>query len=316
MSATIRTKLRRLALATAGVWTFSSTPAAAFDRCGYSPAGAPCFGAYSTSSVSVRDATDNTFDFGFDVKTDALGSDDYSPPTPPPIPQSSGRAEGAEWTWQTNFVQLGSGVASGWAESNLRSGTLKGFVETSGSVLKGAWGSAGFVAGIADVLLFQVPTSVAQFDIDFGVVFDGSITTDSPAPLLSTAQVSLYAFQVDVGRGVSTEFSASAPGSYGGLLERTLTVLRTSTVGDYWTAQVAIDFDLKLTAYPDAYAHQFDFSNTARLQFSAPDDLAYTSASGVFLTPVPEPSSAWLLGIGLLAFRIKRALLSAPMRCA
>jgi hypothetical protein len=50
---------------------------------------------------------------------------------------------------------------------------------------------------------------------------------------------------------------------------------------------------------------RIDFGNTARLSLVMPSDVTVTSASGVFLTPVPEPPAALLLvaGVAVLALR-------------
>jgi hypothetical protein len=44
-----------------------------------------------------------------------------------------------------------------------------------------------------------------------------------------------------------------------------------------------------------------DFSNTATVRMRLPDGASFQSESGVFLTAVPEPASAGLLGLGLAA---------------
>lgn len=44
-----------------------------------------------------------------------------------------------------------------------------------------------------------------------------------------------------------------------------------------------------------------DFSNTATVRLTLPEESSFRSESGVFLTAVPEPASAGLLGLGLAA---------------
>ena len=44
-----------------------------------------------------------------------------------------------------------------------------------------------------------------------------------------------------------------------------------------------------------------DFGNTAQLAVILPEGLSFTSSSGVFLTPVPEPAAVWLIAVALLA---------------
>lgn len=49
-----------------------------------------------------------------------------------------------------------------------------------------------------------------------------------------------------------------------------------------------------------------DFSNTATVRLTLPDDSSYVSESGVFLSAVPEPASSALLVLGLAALAAMR----------
>lgn len=66
---------------------------------------------------------------------------------------------------------------------------------------------------------------------------------------------------------------------------------------------MGIEAFLRLSSGDGDGSYAIDFYNTARLELLVPDGVAWDSASGVFLSAVPEPGSATLLlfGAGILA---------------
>jgi hypothetical protein len=88
-------------------------------------------------------------------------------------------------------------------------------------------------------------------------------------------------------------------------VDRLLSVQRTVTPENPAFSFVAA---LQLTANAGGTA---DFSNTATMMFELPPGLSFTSASGVFLSPIPEPMTAALfaLGLGVLCARRKELAL-------
>lgn len=84
-------------------------------------------------------------------------------------------------------------------------------------------------------------------------------------------------------------------------VDRLFSVQRTLTPENSTFSFVAA---LQLTANAGGTA---DFSHTATMMFELPPGLTFTSASGVFLSPVPEPMTAALfaLGVGVLCVRRK-----------
>lgn len=65
---------------------------------------------------------------------------------------------------------------------------------------------------------------------------------------------------------------------------------------DVWGDDPTLGFRIGLLAGGPA-----DFSNTATVALTLPDGSTFVSESGVFLSAVPEPTSAWLLALGLVA---------------
>jgi len=103
------------------------------------------------------------------------------------------------------------------------------------------------------------------------------------------------------------------PLSLAGVIDGKLVVQGEVLPNNHFTFWAAVD--LQTFSYPIGLYAEIDASQTARMSYSLPDGYTLTSASGVFLTAVPEPSTALLVLAGGL-WLVWRARAAAPRtRC-
>jgi hypothetical protein len=181
------------------------------------------------------------------------------------------------------------------------SGTVKVNFDVDGTLRN--FRPAGIVAIDASVRLYDVTAWTSYFASTGGLQYVAKNGSQSP-----------FADQVGVAfdnhgvRGAAAPTCASqfintcVTSSNGVVVPVALALTGSAAVqaGHLYLAQLQIQL-YTFTSVPSSAQQLADFSHTAAFSFSNLNGLGYTSASGVFLSAVPEPASALLLAAGVLA---------------
>jgi hypothetical protein len=198
-------------------------------------------------------------------------------------------------------------AVSSSATADLASGELHLYSSDANNYNGNGGGGVGpvAIAGLADTLNFFNADATSSTVWDFAATFsfDGTVTNpgneaigDGNGTYISLGGVTAL-WAVSPESGVNCP-SAEIPGAYETLTcsyTDWVTTVTESITGP--TATIPVGMGMWLDADGNDVA---DFSQTAAVSLSLPEDVSFTSASGVFLTaPVPEPSAGWLALIGL-----------------
>jgi hypothetical protein len=202
-------------------------------------------------------------------------------------------------------VRYGETVAGGRVAGDLRTGVFGFELEaTTGST--GTFAETRLFSAISDVVSFRVPQHYEFLTIDLTLVVSGYARNPSaPTPNWPLIGASFTADNVDF---ASTQFHsgltvvAGVGGSFETTISRTFSIPRSSLAPDYWTTnqwlQATVQGFFQHGQGLDADVHMLD---GARLTMWVPEDVTYSSRSGVFLVgaAVPEARTSVLMAIGL-----------------
>jgi len=166
---------------------------------------------------------------------------------------------------------------------NFQEGTLRFFATTQddGTASVKAAGSAWLV----DTLTLDWGSRTDPFDLGVKLTVSGSNT----ATILNSASASL-----SVSVGTESQAQQLSLVSFSGSQDILLTFRIDPSTSSH---TMSIDTLLSIGYITDGTA---DFFHTASLSLDLPEGVTFSSASGVFLHPVPLPGAVWLLGSGLL----------------
>lgn len=197
---------------------------------------------------------------------------------------------------QSSFSQdttNGLVTGSAYAAADLSAGTVRAASSGSSTIVNGPFGVGATLAELSDALTFTIagagPTTVTDIVVTY--TLDG---TDSFGPLAIYNQTdslffgsALTEFYSDTAQSwASANFVSSSPND--GVFQGVYALVG-STVVLPLTLSLVVDCEDGCTA---------DFSNTGMIGLSLPSNVSFTSASGVFLTATPEPSSWTMMLIG------------------
>jgi hypothetical protein len=191
------------------------------------------------------------------------------------------------------------------ASSNIQTGSLKVFTSaisdpgSSGSAGSTSLGMPQVLAHLEDDLVFT-PSNSDPYDVTLSMFITGSLVLDPSTTYFSLAEVLL---NPGPGQTVLDAEPLTPGGSVNELRQVSLTLSGVSSVYVFAALEsyiYSIDGGGKQSIA--------DLSHTAQLAITLPEGVTMTSASGLFLTAVPEPD-AWLLmaiGVLVLGFYLRR----------
>jgi hypothetical protein len=204
-------------------------------------------------------------------------------------------------TSQTPTGPIVSSVfANATAIANLGTGQLQAFARADGPS-----------TATAKAIFYDILTLIPQggfVDSSFPVTFN--LTVDSVlsgnALVADELQVSSLLNSKDV---LGSLCSGSITGCFGNTsLTATVNVLTSNPIV-FVQSFLSVNADNCRNGYPNCSMNLngiADAGHTAQISLQLPPGFTFTSDSGVFLTQVPEPNTAWLLTSGLLAIATTR----------
>lgn len=186
----------------------------------------------------------------------------------------------SSYSWNPTIPEAAIHGAADGADGTVRAGA-----STLGAIYPAT--SAAMSVAYWDTLTFS-----ADADIVFSWHFDGHIDAERPGSYTGGGGVSMA---VNLGPTFGWTYNDDRLGDYD--LTASTTVHVTAGQGLY--------VELGLSAKADSYGIQSDFGHTGRMAIDLPAGVAFTSASGTFLSAapatVPEPPSLVLAALGIAA---------------
>lgn len=205
----------------------------------------------------------------------------------------------------SHSLQAGARSTSAATRADLRSGSLG--LRFNNLASAGPPTGEFVEVGLYEVLQFEVAAGTPSFTVAVAMAVHGNVVASDffGLPLL-TAGVRLVGAGSRVGPTAGADLVVTAAGRYDTVLHFTAQVFDLGDGSRPWSAAVGLAATLKAQPFATAL-YDLDFINTATLSVALPAGVAMQSASGLFLTPVPEPATAWLALAGLAVLAARRA---------
>ncbi len=160
---------------------------------------------------------------------------------------------------------------------------------------------AGIVAIDASVRLYNVTSWTSYFGNTGGQQFVAKNGSGSPFPDQVGFAFDNYGVRGAAAASCASQFINTCVTSSNGLAQAVSFSLGASApvlAGNLYLVQLQVSL-YTFSAVPGTAQQTADFSHTAAFRFSNLNGLSYDSASGVFLSAVPEPQTSFLLLAGL-----------------